>query len=269
MVAYFKFQNNLFMAAGAALGAVLTVVLQKDWLMQQTYMKLFYVVIDMFIGIIIGRILSSFYANKRIHDIDALLYQRSDPEAFMKAFAPLVKRVPVETIEYINGRYKLAYACEAMGRFEEGLALIQDLRPDQLKLHSLAASSLIANQILRFSLLMENRELAVKQLQKLAELQDTAQGRVPALVKSIEECIHLGRIWLGYLNGERTDDDYIREEIRLAKNAIHKGEMLLLLAQMKRETNPEEAGDLLEEVLQTVPDLYAGQQAKKLLAEWK
>ena len=267
MVAYFKRQSNLFMLAGAVLTVLALMPFYRGWLSgQEFYMKAFYVALPAFVGVIIGRILASRWANRKLQRLDEMLYQQADTESFVRAFIPLVERAPKETAEYVNGRIKLAYAFEAEGEFEKSLELLDGLKPEELKIHSLAVSALLANQKMRDYLLMEAAGNAGLQLVSMKALQETASGRAPALATNLKECIRLAEVWLGFLEGMSCDSAYIAEEMKLAKNVIHKSEMQLLLAKMRlRQGKNEEAGELLRDLLESAPGLYAADEARRIL----
>ncbi len=234
MIAYFKRQSNLFMALGAGLMLLMLMPVYISWLpKQEFYMRAFYVAIPAFLGVIIGRIFAAWWSNRRLGQLDRLLYEKNEPEAFIKAFAPLTQQVPHQTIEYINGRLKLAYAYEGLGQYKNSLRMMGGLKPLELKLHALAAASLLTNQRTRVRLLMEDLEKAEEGLAQLRELKMTAENRVPALAGNLGECIRLAEVWLGFLKGESCDIDYIKEERDLAKNAIHRKEMEDLLFKMQ------------------------------------
>lgn len=234
MIAYFKRQSNLFMILGAVLAVLLMMPVYRGWLPgQEFYIRAFYVALPAFVGVILGRMFAAWWSNRRMRALDGLLYEKNDPTAFIRALAPLVEQVPKETIEYVNGRLKLAYAYEAMGEYEKSLFLMEDLQPMNLRLHALAASSLLANQRARVYLLMEDVEKTEEQLLELKNLKETASGRAPALAKNLESCIRLTTVWLEFLKGESCDEAYIAEERDLAKNWIHRGEMERLLLKMQ------------------------------------
>lgn len=238
MAAYFKRENNLFMLLGAVLAVLLTVPFYRNWLpAQEFYIKAFYLALPAFGGVAVGRIFSGWWANRKIRRMEEILYEQNDPERFIREFSPLVERVPRQTIEYVSGRAKLAYAFEALGNFEESLILMEELRPEELRLHSLAACALLANQRARVYLLLEDTKKAEEQINCLREIREEAVRRAPTLAARIADCIRLAEVWLGFLKGESCETGYIEEEIQLAKNEIHKEEMKALLERMKK-TSP-------------------------------
>lgn len=269
MVAYFKRQNNLFMLFGAVAMLLMSVPFYKSWLPgQEFYVRTFFLALPAFTGVIIGRLCASLWANRKLRQMDRLLYEKADPQEFIREFGPLVKGAPRQTVEYVNGQIKLAYAYEAMGQFEKGLELMKDLKPEELRLHVLTARSLMVNQKARLYLLLEDMGKAEEQLEKLRELQEEALGRVPALASSLKECIRLAEVWLEFLKEKSCNENYIVEEMNLAKNVIHKGEMQLLLARMKqRQGEIEEAEKLLRGLTEYGPELYSGKEAVRLLKE--
>lgn len=267
MVAYFKLQNNLFMALGAAAG-LLAALLSMSSLMQSEmlFLKLFMIMLFVLIGVVLGRLLSSIWANKRLRELNHLLYQRCDPAAFLEKFVPIAAKVPVTTAEHVDAQTKIAFAHEALGQLDQGLEALKDLKPQELKLHALQCTALTANQMLRLYLLKEDCEAAAEKLKELEQVQETASVRAPTLGRNLAECIRLGQNWLNVLQDEECDLDYLREEITLSQNRIHKSEMQLLLGRALMNCGRfDEALDLYGEAAATAPDLYAGQQAMALL----
>lgn len=267
MVAYFKRQNNRFMLFGAVVMLLMSAPFYKIWLPgQEFYVRAFFLALPAFAGVILGRLWASLWANRKLRQMDRLLYEKADPQAFIREFGPLVKRAPRQTIEYVNGQIKLAYAYEAMGQLEKGLELMKALKPEELRLHVLTASALMANQKARLYLLLEDLWGAEEQLENLRKLQQASLGRVPALVSSLKDCIRLTEVWLEFLQEKSCHEDYIVEEMNLAKNVIHKSEMQLLLAKMKqKQGESKKAEELLRGIMEYAPELYAGKEAVRLL----
>lgn len=267
MVAYFKRQNNLFMLAGACLGAFAAWLAQVNGMMEYAGgIRQFAIAISIVAGIVLGRLLSAFWANRRLKALYALLYEKVQPEEFVRQFSPIVGRVPKTTVEYVDGKNKLSYAYEALGEFENSLKVLEGLEPEQLKLHSLAGTALVANQRARLYLLMEDVENAKTELAKLTELEEEAARRAPSLAANLKECVKLCSTWLSLLTGGELDCDYVKEEISLAKNVIYKNEMRLLLAKAElADQNTDAAKSLFREICDTGTGLYTQKQAETLL----
>lgn len=293
MVAYFKLQNNLFMAAGAAIGFLIAALGYGGIRAGASYADVFVIALFVFVGVVVGRIFAGFWAKRKLARMSALLYQEGKPEEFLARFTPVVEKTPRQTVEYVDGRVKLAYAWEALGDFEKGLAMLKGLEPENLRLHSLVGTALVENQRMRLYLLMEDLEKAAAQLERLRELREETVGRSSTLAQNLGQCVRLAENWLGFLKGEEWDTAYIREEASLAANPVHKAEMLLLLARMERgeeeldksqdeaaETSgssgaagsslqqKDEAAGLLKEAAQLGKGLYAAREAERLLNEW-
>lgn len=267
MIAYFRRQNNLFMILGAVGVLLLLTPFYRQWLLKQEfYMKAFYVALPAFLGVIAGRVCASLWANGRLRQIDEILYGKGEPETFIRVFEPLVKRAPANTIEYVNGRVKLAYAYEAMGLFDKSLEELCGVKPEGLQLHGLAAMALVANQRARTYLLMGDTGKAGACLQELKELQKTAERRALALAANLKECVRLAQVWLEFLLGEGCDEDYIAEEMELARHEIHRSEMGLLLARMRMYKGDEAAAKtLLVSLARSGDRLYAAREARRQL----
>lgn len=238
MVAYFKLQNNLFMAAGAALGLIVATACYQSLIAPSAgYSGVFIVGLFAFVGVILGRILASRWANRKLARLRSVLYEEGDPQRFLDLFGPLVNGVPTGTIEYVDGMRHLAYAWEALGQYDKALELLGRVHPEKLKLHALVGNALVENQKLRLYLLKKETEAAKSQLKALNELQNTAAARAPSVGANLKECIRLADIWLRALDEspkfEPGDRTYIEEEISLAKNQFHRKEMEQLLEQMQ------------------------------------
>lgn len=267
MVAYFKLQNNLFMLGGGLAGFLLGVLNYNGLILPFAgATSIFFIALLAIIGVVLGRILASVWANRRIRALTALLYQECRPGEFLERFSPIVKKTPDTAVEYIDGNVKLAYACEALGEFDKGLAILSALQPEKLKMHQLVGTALIENQKMRLYLLKEETENAARQLEVLKDLAKLAEGRAKTLTENLLQCVRLAENWIKALQGEPGDTSYIREEIDLAGNRIHKSEMMILLARMKRlERKEEEAAALLREAEVVGRGLYAAQKAGQLL----
>lgn len=269
MVAYFKRQNFLFLMLGALAGLVVAVVFFPQFTAGiPGYFKLFFLLLPMFFGAIVGRVLAGRWANKRLKQIYGLLYTEVKPQEFLERFTPLVEKAPDITIEYVDGKNKLAYAYEAMGRFEEAKACIADVDTDKLKLHQLGGMAMTCNQQLRLQLLQEDAEAARESLEQLRNIGEVALHRAPALGKNTMECVRLAENWLAALEGAPADEEYLLEEVQLSKNRIHKSEMLLVLARIYR--NQGDVSRWEETLLEAMTEgcgLYAESQARKLLKE--
>lgn len=267
MVAYFRKQNTLFSILGGLLGLAAG-ALFFDWLTAGVpdYFKLFFLLIPIFIGVILGRMYASIWANKKLRQYNALLYTHVEPEKFLEVYGPLVQKAPRDNIAYVDGCNKLAYAYEALGRFDEAMACIKGLEPEKLKLHALGGMAMTCNQQMRLLLLQENRDKAREVLQQLRNIAEVSMERAPSLGKNTNECVRLYENWLAVLDGQPADEDYLLEEIQLSKNRIHKSEMQLLLAQAYENRGDRlRADDLRMEALTTGEGLWAQRKARELL----
>ncbi len=239
----------------------------QAWLVSQAgYIRGFLAILAVFMGAVAGRLVSAFLATRRIARITALLYQEGQPELFMEKFAGILAKTPKGTAEYVDGSNKMAYALEALGEFDRAMEIVDGLRPEQLRLHSLSCQALTANQRLRLYLLKGERSLAGEELVLMAGLWQQAKCRAPVLAANLKECVWLGENWLKILMGQKADEQYLRQEIALAKNRIHKGEMLALLGRyLQQQRREDEARELLEEACACGEGLYAGRLAREML----
>ena len=264
MVAYFKRRNILFVILGALAGLALAELTAGV----PGYFKLFFLLLPMLFGAVVARIAAGRWANKRLKQIYGLLYTEVKPQEFLASFAPLVEKVPDITIEYVDGKNKLAYAHEALGQFEEAMACIADVDTEKLKLHQLGGMAITCNQKLRLQLLQEDAEAARETLEQLRTIGEAALVRAPALGKNTMECVRLAENWLAALEEEPADEAYLLEEVNLSKNRIHKSEMLLVLAYVYRNLGDNTRWEeTLLEAMTEGRGLYAEGRAKALLTE--
>ncbi len=233
MVAYFKFQHNLILFLGAVAGLLIALSgLVIDVRNQPGYLRMFLYAMFLFVGVVFARILSARTASQKLKRLNRLLYVNGDADGYIDAMQPLVDRVPQNTIEYIDGCNKLAFAYEAKKEYERAFQLVNSLEPEKLNLHVLTGSASTLNQKLRLRLLMNDVAGAKADLEIMKELGETARKRAPMLASGLEQRVHLYSIWLNHLNGLNQDPEYIKEEMELATNPIYKAEMKELLLSM-------------------------------------
>lgn len=267
MVAYFRKQNNLFMLLGAVLGLVAAILFFD----QMTgaipgYFKMFFILLPAIFGVILGRICAGVWANRKLREYNALLYTQVEPERFLEVFTPVVNKTPKDNIAYVDGSNKLAYAHEALGQFDEAMAWVAPLKPEELKNHALGGMAITCNQQMRLLLLQEKTDEAREVLQQLRNIAEAAMERAPSLGKNTSECVRLYENWLAVLDGQPADETYLLEEIQLSQNRIHKSEIQLLLARAYENRGDQlQADELRMEVLTTGKGLWAERKARELL----
>lgn len=257
MTAYFRKQTLLLTLLGAAAG------LAAGWLTAGApSLRLALYVLP---GGAVGWCLANWLAGKRIGKLDRLLFRQAEPEKFLEAFTPILEGTPRNTPAYVNGCNKLAYAWEALGALDRARSLLDPLTPDPKKRGFLGPAVTTCSNRIRVLLLQEQQEEAREALETLKALTEPLKADAP-LRKDANMCIRLYEIWLKVLAGESTDEDFLRDEIDLARNRIRKSEIQLLLARsLANGGETEEADELLLEVLSTGQGLWAGDRARTLL----
>lgn len=267
MVAYFRKQNNLFMILGAALGFVVAFLFFEQLTASVPgYFKVFFLIMPAILGVVLGRIYAGFWAKRKLQGYSELLYVNVEPEKFLEVFGPIVDRTPKTTIDYVDGCNKLAYAHEALGQFDEAMALVAPLKPEELKNHSLGGIAITCNQQMRLLLLEEKVEEAKEVLQQLRNIEEVAMQRAPALGRNTHECVRLYENWLAVLEEQPADEAYLEEEIQLSRNRIHKSEIQLVLAKAYENRGEQAMADELRlDVLTTGKGLWAERKARQLL----
>ncbi|MGN0775755.1 MAG: hypothetical protein ACI4MM_03660 [Candidatus Ventricola sp.] len=267
MVACFRVQNNLFMLLGGVLGLIAALLTQGS-LAVPGYIRMFFLLLPVMLGVVVGRIAAGFWANGKLRQLQAILCEQVRPEEFLNTFGPIVEKTPRETIAYMDGCVKLAYAYEALGQFDEAMACLAPLEPDKLKSHRLGGMAITCNQKMRLLLLQEKTDEAAVCLDSLRAIADTAMERAPALGRSTRECVRLYENWLSVLRGQPADEEYLAEEVRLAKNRIHRSEIQLVLAQAAvHRGDTAQARKLLADAQDAGNGLFAARRAGELLSD--
>ncbi len=271
MVAYFKKMNNLLMAAGAAAGLLLAILFYRGNIVTGTsdVVRVFYTALAIILGILTGRLLSARLATKRLQELYAILYRDTKPQEFLDRFSPVLEQVPHELAEYADGTVKLAFADEALGRFDEGLERLAAIETGNIKMHALGATALVENQKGRMNLFSGRSQELEKNLSSLRELSELSEQRSPSLSRNLKECIHLLESGDRALRGAAEEEDlrYLTEECSLASNEIHKKEMQLLLAEHYCITGEQEkAAPLLKQISEQPSGIWPEKRAAELAA---
>lgn len=271
MVGYFKEENYLFMAAGAVLGCAGawyfgTSILQPLPLSG----KAAFFVLPLLVGGAVGRVVSALWCGRRILSLSSILYDQCNPKEFMEKFEPIAARAHRNTIEYIDGHVRLAFAHEAMGEFHAGLELLDGLHPEDLRAQSLLGSAIVMTQRARLLLMSGNRSAAERAIDRIHALLPTARQVSPAATSTLEHSIDLYGSWLDVLNGNPSYKtlSWLREEADHASNRIHQAEMLLLLARgLYTLEQQDKALEALHEALEAGRGLWIGERAAEILEQ--
>ena len=263
MVAYFKRQTWLFMLGGFAIGMLIAAASWNTILTrEQVFSKLAFVMLMALLGIVIGRIQAAKWANKRLARLSAKLYDERDPEGFLREFEPIAARVPRDNVAFADAQTKVSFACEAMGDFEKALSVLESVKPDEMKMHSIHAKAILLNQKTRVLLMKEDVPGAEASLREMEALETEASARAKMLGEQLHACNQLARNWLTFLQGEAPDVAYLKEEAELAKNDIYRAEMELLLGRVSEAAGDKEsARTYYAQADQHGGKLYAGTQA--------
>lgn len=268
MVAYFRKMNTLFMVLGAAAGAAIGFLLSGGKILGGDMIRIFLFAMCIAAGVIIGRTVSAFTANRRLQSTYLILYRDQDPKRFIDVFSPLLESVPKDLAEYMNGCQHLSFAYEALGEFDKAYQVISGLKPEDLRLHALTTTALITNQKANLRILTGDEEGARAFISDLEALRRSASKRASTLARNLGDCIHLHMTRLDAMQGSPdTDVAYLREEIEKSTNPIHRKEMQLELAEfMNRQGETGEAHTLLEDIASSEHGLYSENRAKQLLS---
>ena len=262
MVGYFKKQNILFIMIGGLLG------LAAAFVFAEPQIHILTVFMSVLAGVALGRLASTVWANKQLRKYNELLFTKVEPQKFLDEFAPIVERTPRNTVEYVDGCNKLAYAWEALGEFEKARDCLVALEPENLKRSAMSAMITTANNLARVQLLLGNAKEAQALTARLRLLAEDALPQDTALGKSTLNCVRLYENWLLVLSGEKADEDYLEKEVDRALNRIRKSELQLLLASAYDNIGESElADDLRMDAMSDGIGLWTGTKARELLSK--
>lgn len=258
MIAYFKKENILFILLGLVCGFSLGFLLLGKGFLLSLFWGIF--------GACAGRLFSGIWANKQMEKYNALLFKQGDPGKFLEVFTPIVERTGENTIEYVDGCNKLAYAWEAKGDFEKAWSYIGALNPRKVKRDGMGGVAATYSNRVRVLLLQEKREEAKAALEELRLVSEAAMYQSAALGKSTENRIRLYESWLRILDGEPGDEEFLEIEIDRALNPINKSEVQLLLALSCENRGDQAAAEELRmDAMTTGAGLWTGEKARELL----
>lgn len=269
MIVYYKRMANAIMLLSAVLGGVLGLVyFHGQILTNPDKTAVFVWALWVFAGIILGRLLASILANKRLQAVQKQLYTDADPAGFLQNFEAVNAHVPKNLAEYANGQHWVSFAKEALGDFEGAWDAVKDLKPDELRIHALTSSALIVNQKANLQILRGDLEAASFQIEDLKKLKLVSEKRAARLAENLAQQIRVHEARIAAAEG-RADADipYLEEEIQYAGNIIYRKEMQLELAEYALRTGDQEkANAYLEAIIADRKGLYTEKRADELLA---
>lgn len=259
MVGYFRKQNFLLILLGALSGLLAAFLMKRDILA---------IVVFPVIGGGIGRLVCGIWANKRVEKWNEILFGSADPKRFLEVFLPVLERTARKTTEYADGCNKVAYAYEALGDFDQARAFLNKAEPELLPgKQGLNARTTTYSNRTRVLLLMGDREGAAESLKELRQVSDAAMLKNQRLGHAGRHYIRLYENWLSVLNNEDTDEDFVREEIKLSANRIRNSELLHVLAKAALNRGDRaQAEELWLEAMSEGSGLWAENEARKRLA---
>lgn len=264
MVGYFKKQNILFILLGGALG--IGAWFARGGQQGPGFPEGILLLVFTVVGMLLGRIVSAFWANKQLRKYNELLFTHTDPQKFLDVFTPLVEGTGKNTVEHVDGCNKLAYAWEALGDFEKARSYLESLEPEKLKRNSLDAVVTVTSNLVRVLLLQNKAEEAEIKLTKLRAAAEAAMGQSVSLGKSARNCVRLYENWLLVLSGEPADEEYLEKEADRALNRIRKSELQLLLAQAYENRGETDLADELRmDAMSEGIGLWTEKKARELL----
>lgn len=214
----------------------------------------------------IGRLVYGVMTGRQLKKYNAILFEQVKPREFLEAFQPVAAAMPKNSLDYVESCNKLAYAHEALGRFEKSLEILEALEPETLKRKAVGAMATTYSNRVRVKLLSGNEEGAREALEQLRGVMAACGKKNASLAKSLATYIRLYENWLLVLSGQEADTEYLQLEVDRSMNRIRKSEMQLLLARAwEIAGDPEQADELRIETLSTGLGLWGEQEARRLL----
>lgn len=275
MIVYYKRLANTLMVLGALLGAMVGLIHYRGVILgNPSKIAIFVFALYIFTGIIVFRLIGAVVANKKLKEVQSLLFLETKPKEFLSVFEPVNARVPHNLAEYANGQHWISYAREALGDFDGAWDAIKDLKPEELKIHALTTSSLIVNQKTNLKILKRDYEAAEYQIEDLKQLKVMAEKRARRLSDNLSQQIRVQEARIAAAKGsEDADIKYLEEEIQYASNVIYKKEIQLEVAEYylrkgdADSSSREKAMSLLQDIVDDRKGLYTEQAAEKLIED--
>lgn len=268
MIVYFKKVSNLIMIFGGVLGGIAAwFYLHGELLSTEHPTNVFIFALWIFAGIILFRVVASVYATHKLKELQAELYKDCNPQGFLEHFEALNAGIPHNLAEYAHGQNNISFAREALGDFDGAMDAIKDLKPQELRIHSLTTTALIVNQKANLQILRKDFEAALFQIEDLYRIKEVAEKRAKMLANNLGQVIRLQEARIAAAKGvENTDIAYLEEEEKLSTNLIHKKEIALELAEYYLRMGQKEDGlKKLKEILENEKGLYSETRARELL----
>ena len=257
MIGYFRKKTALIMLLGAVLGAL------AGWYFNR---GAFAFALTLAMGLVISWYLSIYLANKQVDKWNEILFRRGEPEAFMQAFAPALEQTAKDSLEYVDGHNKMAYAWEALGEFDKAWDCLSGLAPEKLKGSKIDGLVTTYSNRTRIQLLREDLEGAAAALDALRSASELAMLKNKRLGNAGLHYVRLYENWLLVLKEELSDDDFIAEEIKLSSNRIRNSELQLVLAKSYADQGEDElAQEMLLDAVTTGTGLWTEKKARELL----
>lgn len=259
MVGYFRKQNILFIILGGVLGVL------AAWLMDRGVVSL---VLFAVIGVLAGRFVSGIWANRHVDQWNDILFRRGEPEKFMEVFTPILERTAKDSLEYVDGHNKMAYAWEALGEFDKAWDCLSGLNPEKLSDRYMDGLVTTYSNRTRVQLLRENVEGAEAALENLRMASELAMGKNKKLGHAGRHYVRLYENWLLILKEEPADEEFLEEELKLSSNRIRNSELQLVLAKSYEDMGDDVmAEEFRMEAMTTGMGLWAEKKARELLTK--
>ena len=257
MIGFFRKKSFLLIFLGTVIGALVGLYLNRG---------LFSVVLSIGMGMVVGYYVSIYLANKQVDQWNKILFQQGDPEKFIEIFMPVLEKTPKESLEYVDGHNKIAYAWEAQGEFDKALECLAGLRPEKLRGSAMDGLITTYSNRVRIQLLREDIPGAETALEAMREATELAMLKNKRLGNAGRHYVRLYENWLLVLKEEISDDDFIAEEIKLSGNRIRNSELQLVLAKSYADQGEQVlAQEMLLDAMTTGTGLWTERRARELL----
>ncbi len=267
MIAKYRYQAYIWMAAGSILGFLLGHRLLTGIELPHKLVGAVVLMMTVIVGFLIGRLGAMVCANLLERRMLNFLYRDRNPEKFIVFYEKGLRLGRPDLAEYYTTANHLANAYAMEGNFEKAVSLLESLNTDSLKLHQLGIQALLSNSLTNWYLWNGQKGSAQEQLADLEELVDIAKRRQPAVANNLRNNIALFEQHLLILDHQPFDQELLEEILSHTGNPVFRQPTAYLLGTALLSSNLDRGREILDELAREPGAFWFSAQARLRLAE--
>lgn len=269
MIAKYRYQAYIWMAAGSILGFVLGHRLLASMELPHKLVGAVILMLTVITGFLVGRLVSMACANLLERRLLNLLYRNRDPERFIARYEKGLSLGRPDLAEYYTTANHLANAYAMEGNFKRAISLLEELNTDRLKLHQLGIQALLTNSLTNWYLWDGQVEKAQETLGEIEDLIQVAEKRQPAVARNLKDNLALFQQHLAILEESPFDGQIFEDILVHTSNPVFHQPTAYLYGTALSRSDPEKAREILSELAREPGGFWFGIQARLRLAELK